>query len=169
MMKHSSWFHFCGGAIISEYRILTAAHCIFSVNYGYHKFTAVRVGDSNLNSTLNNGEIYQINVAIKHPNYKGYGPSGDIAIVFTTEKISFGRNVKPICLTTLPHSNYDPYIDRRAVVTGWGLDENREFGGSLRKADVTAYSYSNCSQRYKRMNQEHFFCAGSKVSLNLLF
>ena len=169
VMKNSTWFHFCGGAIISEYRVLTAAHCIFSVNYGYTKKSAIRVGDSNLKTPLNSSKIYQINVAIKHPDYEGYGPRGDIAIVFTSEKITFDRTVKPICLTRLAHKNYDPYIDRSAVVSGWGLDENMEFGGDIRKSDYTVYSYSNCSHSYKTMSQDHFFCAANKVPFDSSF
>jgi len=95
---HTPWMaHFghCGGAIISDQVILTAAHCIRwdRKNPKYR----VRVGPDK--------KAYDIAKTFSNKNFdiKSKPLTGnDIALFITKEKIRFGPSVKPICLPRKP-------------------------------------------------------------------
>ncbi|XP_037074609.1 phenoloxidase-activating factor 3-like isoform X2 [Pollicipes pollicipes] len=84
----------CGGAIINDRWILTAAHCINSAGP-----VKVLLGDLNIATTTEEStqyppRVYNVEKAIKHPEYKrvfrgnGKGLFNDIALVKLTERIS---------------------------------------------------------------------------------
>ena len=128
----------CGGAIISENIILTAAHCVtrgwskYSRGNEYSKKTAifVRIGDPILD--------YSIPVKVKskiiHPNYfiymykdnvvgKTYLTNNDIALLELSEDLKFDWKIQPI---TLPDEDLDEanYLDKsksKFMVAGWGM------------------------------------------------
>lgn len=89
---------FCGGAIISYYFILSAAHC-FPPSMKESQIYA-RVGDQD--QTVNGDTMfeaaYSISSIIRHEGYNPQKNENDIAILKTVTDILFNRGVGPICL-----------------------------------------------------------------------
>jgi len=96
--KHTPWMAFlgnCGGAVISDQAILTAAHCI-NWKKRNPKYV-VKVGSDfkayDIVKTFHNTN-FDIDASVLTGN--------DIALFITKEKIRFGPSVQPICLPLKP-------------------------------------------------------------------
>jgi hypothetical protein len=86
----------CGGVIINERFVITAAHCRFE---GKAPDT-LRLGDRFLLTTQDDKNAQQVAVEkfIIHPNYRSSQTYDDIAVIMTKEKILFNRFVAPACI-----------------------------------------------------------------------
>ncbi|KAK4878655.1 hypothetical protein RN001_011161 [Aquatica leii] len=109
-LRSMSNTHFCGGSIISDEWILTAAHCLPG-RTARNMF--VVVGTNSLNS---GGSRYTVSEIISHPNYNEDSNVNDIALIKISGKIVFGPNVKPVRLSL----DYPP-TGSNLTLTGWGL------------------------------------------------
>ena len=92
------WIHYCGGAIIADNVVLSAAHCFFKRGHGYNRLTLIRTGDQNFSDPNDDEyvEFYEISSIIKHPGYRGFGARDDLAMVYTTRKIDFNARTNLI-------------------------------------------------------------------------
>ncbi|XP_022916351.1 trypsin delta-like [Onthophagus taurus] len=135
----------CGGSIISEQHILTAAHCIF-------KNSRVRIGTSSIISVF--AQTVFVDVYYKHPNYTTVDnvAYNDIAILKLKSKITF--NDKNINKINLPVANSEPNYSINATLTGWGMffPYLRIPSLWLMKADVPIISNEDCVKSWENLS-----------------
>ena len=169
--KNGKWAHYCGGAIIFDNILITAAHCFYGprVNAAIRQVTKVRLGDQNLNDGIDDDNTYEIEKIVPHHSYEGWGPQFDLAMVYLKSKITFNDRIKPICLPTMHYEEANRYANDTVKFSGWGyFDDVSDFSNDLREATFKVLPESECLstelyQRRKRF-KDVFFCAGSEVS-----
>lgn len=105
--------HFCGGTILDQNTVLTAAHCI-TVSPSR---IVVIVGLHDL-SELSSENIYSIQVIYVHPSFNSILLENDVAVIKLARPITFTDTVSPVCL---PETNDISVVyNKDVVVTGWG-------------------------------------------------
>jgi len=147
----------CGGTLVDEDTIVTAAHCFDSIP-GQQGPNMVRLGDHDITTTGDGATPVDISIArsIQHPGWNSNTLSDDICIVKLSRPVTYSRNIKRACLPDaykgqdLPSvmSNPDP------VIIGWGSTFSG--GGpqdTLRQARVPMVSQQECADAYSAISR----------------
>ena len=104
----------CGGTILDETTILSAAHCFYPPP---EYLSSVIVAGITIDGSLD-GQRISVMEAVNHPMYNSMTLDNDLAILKLKSSLTFNENVQPACLP-------DPYFTPEdsgefAVVSGWG-------------------------------------------------
>ncbi|XP_018356760.1 PREDICTED: chymotrypsin-2-like [Trachymyrmex septentrionalis] len=138
--------HFCGGAIIHEKFVITAAHCLSGKSPDN---ISIDVGSIYLNNSEARYLAHKLEI---HPNYNETLHINDIALINLASKISFTNNTKLINLIS-----YDCNFEGLELnVTGWGrLQPDGLISQQLQQLEVYGFSQKECTETYSNFSDNH--------------
>ncbi|XP_019564432.2 serine protease snake-like [Aedes albopictus] len=134
----------CGGTIISDRYVLTAAHCASKANHPMPAPVIVRFAELDLTKDEDEFDI-AIESIKRHPDHRFRHSYHDIALVRLAERLRFSALVRPACLWTDENTN-----PSSVIATGFGRMDVADDHGSdtLRKVQLDVQDLSNCDKQF---------------------
>lgn len=152
----------CGGTLISDRFVLTAAHCL---KKGLPDI--VRLGATNLASVNDKSADFDVDSVFKHPDHQNKRSYDDIALVKLKNQVKFSNYIRPACLWTESKINVTTVI-----ATGFGVTENGGVSSDImQKVSLDILERRECASQYSS-NRKRFpnglidrqLCIGSRVN-----
>ncbi|XP_020300166.1 serine protease nudel-like [Pseudomyrmex gracilis] len=138
----------CGGVIISESKILTAAHCVNKKDSleseTVHSYYEVIAGMHRFDSFSPFTQIRKARFIFVHPQYNEDFSQFDIAIIWLNQPLDLNRYVNvaylPSNITMGSEWEFGPTPQSQCIVIGYGdLKENGTATDSLREVEVDIF------------------------------
>ncbi|XP_017036146.1 trypsin eta isoform X2 [Drosophila kikkawai] len=141
--------HLCGGVVISQRLVVTAAHCCYNSDTSKYRTAGeyfLVMGSSNLRSSTANTQEYYVQQLIIHPDYNHKTLTNDIALMFINGYIPWNSpTVRALALNSGMVST-----GTVCIISGWGVLYSGGYSSnSLQAASVPIVSYESCRSAYE--------------------
>ncbi|MGW2252737.1 S1 family peptidase [Kitasatospora sp. NPDC001660] len=156
---------FCGGALVTATKVVTAAHCFFDEPKGVRvdrPGLRVIIGRDDLRGAA--GREVPVKKVWIHPDYNWSTNTNDVAVVTLGES----QGARPV-IDLLGQGETDPYAaGTRAQVFGWGDSTGRgNYSATLRTVDVPVVADQVCARDYPggsdgKFDARAMVCAGEE-------
>ncbi|XP_068447208.1 transmembrane protease serine 9 [Clinocottus analis] len=160
----SNGAHACGGFLINEHFVVTAAHCL--PNDQSVRNLSVVLGTHNLRKVDNNAMRYDVK-ACKYPSYVNIIEGDDIMLLKLSRKAQLDKKVQPI---PLPNAEMKMKDKSKCRVAGWGSTRTRgEAVKVLKVVGVSIVNLEACKNKWAHRRTKlpaNVTCAGGYDTKN---
>ncbi|XP_053201191.1 clotting factor G beta subunit-like [Panonychus citri] len=137
--KSASFFQ-CGGSLIDEQHIATAAHCVISRNGSPFNVANVDVFLGKVKAFSEYTKAISVSEIWVDPNYNRQDLSNDFAILTLSKPVKFTQQISPVCL---PKSEAGL---SNLTVSGWGTTgPHSSASDTLLEVDVSYLTRNQCN------------------------
>jgi len=163
----------CGGSLINQRYVLTAAHCL-TQEWKLGKLIQVVLAEYHLLNTTDcvgevcvNASHIDIEKMIFHKNYSSETNENDIGLIRLKDNIEYSEFIRPICLPTtvgLVPSKPPDMLE----ISGWGETLRARLSQIKQSLFVPVYDFTECKNKYSKLPNSNInlsesqLCAGGR-------
>ncbi|XP_022176319.1 serine protease snake-like [Myzus persicae] len=155
----------CGGSLISDRYVLSAAHCSEVGNKSPVKWALLGDNDLGSNEGAADPQVREIVQRVLHPNYKPPSMYNDIGLYRLSTPVQFNRFIFPACI-----NNEEQLTAKQAIAIGWGRTSSAgQTSNVLMKVSLDFVKQNECNRSYSSskspnlefgINPNNQICAG---------
>jgi secreted trypsin-like serine protease len=162
-LRAKQWQPACGGVIIHESLIVTAAHCLRNsrISVESEADIKVKVGKHMRNQQDGQEVINRVEEMLIHDHFDRNNFDHDLAILRLHTSITFTDFIRPICIGDEDQLARLLTPGKYGTLTGWGqLDNSGQLPDALNEVRLPVVDRGTCANSSIYPFTQNMFCAG---------